>query len=85
MASATCAAVIFPAVTALSSCAFSACCEAVGGASFDMPAGRLRSDALMPVGTNAGHSTETPTFAPTSRRSWYSVSDSETTPCLPTL
>src|SRR5687768_11380881 len=47
--------------------------------------GRLRSESTMPVGTYAGHSTETPTFELRSRRSWCSDSDSATTACLVTL
>src|SRR5688572_10367071 len=47
--------------------------------------GRLRSESTMPVGTYAGHSTETPTCESRSRRSWCSDSDSATTACLVTL
>src|SRR5690606_21717832 len=46
---------------------------------------RLRSARAMPVPTHDGHSTEQPTRSPTRDRSWYNVSDSDTTACLATL
>ncbi|MNN02397.1 hypothetical protein D3C81_1150560 [compost metagenome] len=60
-------------------------CERVGGAWLASSAGRLRCDWLMPVGTKYGHSTEQRTCSLTRPRSWYSVSDSDTTACLDTL
>ncbi|MNS82303.1 hypothetical protein D3C72_1160430 [compost metagenome] len=67
---ATSAAVTFPECTALSDNACDTSCERVGGASLASPAGRLRCDWLMPVGTKYGHSTEQCTCSVTRLRSW---------------
>ena len=65
---ATSAAVTFPDETAFSVAAAAALWLAVGSAAGNS-AGRFLSDVEMPVGTNAGHNTVTPIFAPATRRS----------------
>src|SRR3954452_2833134 len=82
--SATWSAEIRPDLTACRSCSSRSRSTDDFALSSRKSAGRLRSESEIPVGTNAGQSTEALILAPNSIKSWCRHSVSATTECLDT-